>query len=235
MCRGRVRSEYKLLGILVSMDPPHQNTLQFNERVPQTHKRPVLCVCLIYCLSLPCYSLFMKEIVQRSEAILRQKAKPVPHAEICSAKIMKIIADMSEAMSLQKDGIAIAAPQIGVSLRIFVVSGSLLKKADKNYTGEESNMVFINPEILKLSKDKKELEEGCLSVRWLYGKVKRSTRVTIRAYNENGEKNERGASGLLAQIFQHEHDHLEGILFTDKADQVWEMSPEEIEELQRKN
>lgn len=177
----------------------------------------------------------MKEIVQRSEAILRQKSKTVPHSEIGSKKINQIIDDMAEAMSQQKDGIAIAAPQIGVSLRIFVISGSLLKKADKDYTGEENKLVFINPEIIKLSKDRKELEEGCLSVRWLYGKVKRSTRVTIRAYNEKGEKIERGASGLLAQIFQHEHDHLEGILFTDKADQVWEMSAEEIEELQRKS
>jgi peptide deformylase len=110
----------------------------------------------------------------------------------------------------------------------------LLAQADKNYSGPATSLVFINPEILKLSKEKKEMEEGCLSVRWLYGKVKRSTRVSLRAYNEKGEKIERGASGLLAQIFQHETDHLNGTLFIDKAEQVWEMSPEEIQELQRK-
>jgi peptide deformylase len=76
------------------------------------------------------------------------------------------------------------------------------------------------------------MEEGCLSVRWLYGKVPRSTRASITALNEKGEKISRGASGLLAQIFQHECDHLNGILFTDKADEVWEMTEEEIKELQ---
>ena len=79
-----------------------------------------------------------------------------------------------------------------------------------------------------------EEEEGCLSVRWLYGKVVRSSRVTLHAYSEKGEKIERGASGLLAQIFQHEVDHLNGILFIDKAKEVWEMSEQEIAELQRK-
>jgi peptide deformylase len=130
----------------------------------------------------------MKDIVQRDNPILRDKAKTVPVADIGSATIRKVISDMSTAMADQKDGIAIAAPQIGVSLRIFVVSGDLLKQADKTYTGEGGNLVFINPEILKLSRDKKEMEEGCLSVRWLYGKVRRSTRATIRAYNEKGEK-----------------------------------------------
>ncbi len=176
----------------------------------------------------------MKDIVQRDNPILRQKAKAVPVSEITSSKIAGVIADMSAAMSLQKDGIAIAAPQIGVPLRIFVVSGNLLRQADKTYTGEGGDLVFINPEILKLSKEKKEMEEGCLSVRWLYGKVKRSTRATLRAYNEKGEKIERGTSGLLAQIFQHETDHLEGDLFIDKAEEVWEMSDEEIKELQKK-
>ena len=176
----------------------------------------------------------MKEILQRDNPILHRKAKAVPISEIGSEKINKIIADMSAAMAEQKDGIAIAAPQIGESVCIFVVSGSLLKMADKTYTGDEKNLVFINPEITKLSKDKNEMEEGCLSVRWLYGKVKRSTRATITAHNEKGEKIERGTSGLLAQIFQHETDHLNGLLFIDKADEVWEMSEEEIKELQKK-
>lgn len=176
----------------------------------------------------------MKDIVQRDSPILRQKAKLVPIEEITSTKIKRIIADMVAAMAEQKDGIAIAAPQIGVALRMFVVSGKLLTQADKDYSGEATDLVFINPEISKLSREKKEMEEGCLSVRWLYGKVKRSTRVVLRAYNEKGEKIERGASGILAQIFQHETDHLEGILFTDKAEHVWEMSEEEIKELQKK-
>ena len=87
----------------------------------------------------------MKEIVQREDPILRKIAKPVPVGEIGTEKIRGIIADMKDAMALQKDGIAIAAPQIGVPLCIFVVSGALLKHADKTYTGDGSDLIFINP------------------------------------------------------------------------------------------
>ena len=177
----------------------------------------------------------MKEILQKEQSVLREVARSVPVEEIGSAKIQGILKDMKVAMESQRDGVAIAAPQIGVNLRIFLVSGSLLKQADKHFKGDGSDLIFINPEILKSSREKKEVEEGCLSVRWLYGQVRRSVRASLRAYNEKGEKIERGASGLLAQIFQHEVDHLNGILFTDKAKRVWEMSAEEIEELQRKN
>ncbi len=176
----------------------------------------------------------MPNILQRDDPFLRHKAKPVSPSDIGSPKLSKILSDMRMAMSSQKDGIAIAAPQIGASLQIFVISGRLLKKADKKYAGDETDLVFINPKITKLSKEKKPMEEGCLSVRWLYGKVPRSTRASITALNEKGEKVSRGASGLLAQIFQHECDHLNGILFTDKAQEVWEMTEEEIKELQKK-
>lgn len=175
----------------------------------------------------------MVKIVQKGEPILRQKALTVPAADIGSERVKSIIADMKAVLAKTNDGIAIAAPQINEPLRIFVVNGKLLKQADKTYKGSPEDMVFINPEIVKTSRDKKEVEEGCLSVRWLYGKVRRATRVTLRALDENGEPTERGASGLLAQIFQHEVDHLEGILFIDKARELWELSPEEIAELQK--
>jgi len=173
-------------------------------------------------------------IVQQKDPVLRKKAKPVPLSMIGSPELTQIFYDMSAAMATQKDGVAIAAPQIGVSMQIFMVSGEVLSKADKNYTGDNSNLIFINPKITKLSKDKKLVEEGCLSVRWLYGKVARSTRASIEALNEKGEKIERGASGLLAQIFQHETDHLNGTLFIDKAEEVWEMTEEEILQAQGK-
>ncbi len=174
----------------------------------------------------------MKDILQREHPVLRETARSVPVSDIGSPEVERAIEEMKASMAEQKDGVAIAAPQIGIPLRIFVVSGSLLKQADKTYTGSDADLVFINPEIVKMSKEKREVEEGCLSVRWLYGKVKRSVRVTIKALNEKGEKIERGASGLLAQIFQHEIDHLNGILFIDKAKEVWEMSEEEIAHLQ---
>lgn len=90
------------------------------------------------------------------------------------------------------------------------------------------DLVFINPKITNYSKEKKWMEgEGCLSVRWVYGKVQRSTKVTIRAYNEHGKVFERGAGGLLAHIFQHEVDHLNGILFIDKAKDLEEVDPKD--------
>lgn len=178
------------------------------------------------------YGLGMTEIVQRDNPILRKHAKAVPIHDIQSPEVKAIIEKMAKAMHAQKDGVAIAAPQIGEQYQIFVISGSLLKQADKTYKGDEGDLVFINPKIVRYSKEKEEVEEGCLSVRWLYGKVSRSRKVTLRAHNEKGDIIERGASGLLAQIFQHECDHLNGILFTDKAKELWEMTEEEIAELQ---
>jgi peptide deformylase len=182
----------------------------------------------------PKAELAVPTIVQRGDSILRGDATAVPIKEIASKKIQKIVADMATAMHSQKDGVAIAAPQIGVPLQIFVVNGALLSQADKSYKGGKSDLVFINPQILKLSKEKKDVEEGCLSVRWKYGVVSRSAKATIKYFDENGKERSRGAGGLLAQIFQHEVDHLNGELFTDKAKQTWDMTDEEIAELQGK-
>lgn len=171
----------------------------------------------------------MVTIVQNGNKTLRKKALEVPIADITKPKIQKIISNMNEALDSQYDGVAIAAPQIDVSLRIFVISGKIFEEdfvrgqgVSKNRTHKHPNLIFINPVIKKISKDKKLLPEGCLSVRPLYGKVRRATRVTVEAYNEKGKKFTMSASGLLAHAFQHETDHLEGILFIDKAKDVRE-------------
>lgn len=161
------------------------------------------------------------KILQRDEKILRGKARIIPIKDIGSKKIADIIKGMSQALHAEEDGVAIAAPQIGESLRLFIVDSNILVAKKKLGT----DLVFINPEIMKTSKEKKKVEEGCLSIRWLYGQVKRSEKVTIRAFDEKGKQFERGASGLLAQIFQHEVDHLDGILFIDKAENVQEIPP----------
>jgi peptide deformylase len=88
------------------------------------------------------------------------------------------------------------------------------------------HITYINPVITKISKDKSLMEEGCLSVRYAYGKVDRSEKATVKAYDENGKLFTKGASGLMAQIFQHETDHLNGVLFVDKAIDVKEIPPE---------
>ena len=122
---------------------------------------------------------------------------------------------MKEALANEDDGVAIAAPQIGVSLSIFVVSHKVFE-----HQTDPQDEVFINPTITKLSRKKSELEEGCLSVRGVFGKIKRADKATVIAYNEQGEKKTVGGSGLLAQIFQHETDHLKGALFIDNATEL---------------
>lgn len=166
-------------------------------------------------------------IVTRDNPILRKTADPVPVKEIGSAKIRKIIRKMQDAMHAEEDGVAIAAPQIGEGLRIFIINGGVIDMINKKSPEAVAtqDLVFINPEPIRLSKKKRMMEEGCLSVRWLYGKVERSEKATITAYNLEGKKKIFSASGLLAQIFQHEMDHLEGILFTDTAVDVVDLPP----------
>ncbi|PIR37914.1 MAG: peptide deformylase [Candidatus Zambryskibacteria bacterium CG10_big_fil_rev_8_21_14_0_10_42_12] len=169
-------------------------------------------------------------IVQKDDPVLRKTAEDVPVTEIKSAKIKKVLKDMASALASQEDGVALAAPQIGEPLRIFIVSGAtirLLKHGEKEDAPMYEDQIYINPKITKLSKDKEEMEEGCLSIRWLYGYVKRSKKATVEAYDEHGKKFTRGGSGLMAQIFQHEVDHLDGVLFTDKAKGLRESPPEE--------
>lgn len=170
----------------------------------------------------------MKAIVQKDDPVLRQKAELVPIESIKTQEIAEIITSMSQSLATQDDGVALAAPQIGISKQIFIVSDDLLSRADESYEKTGKDLVFINPRIIKMSRTKKLIEEGCLSVRWYYGMIRRANKVTLEYYNENGEKIIRGASGLLAQIFQHETDHLNGLLFIDHAEEVWEMDEEEV-------
>lgn len=174
----------------------------------------------------------MKKILQKDAEVLREISQDVPLSAINTTKIKNILREMREALDSQDDGVAIAAPQIGYPLRIFIVSKKVfsINKTSQSSTDKEDpnqkDLVFVNPVIKKLSKERKMVEEGCLSVRYLYGQVSRSKKATVDAYNENGEKFSRGGSGLMAQIFQHEIDHLDGILFIDKAKHIEEMLPE---------
>ncbi len=170
-----------------------------------------------------------EEILQSGHPVLHKKAAPVPVTDIRSPKIQEVLKKMIATLESQADGVGLAAPQIGISLRIFIVAGFVFDRMKK--TTGSPHEIYINPVITKESKEKKWLDgEGCLSVRWLYGKVYRSTRVTLEAYDHQGNLRSRGAAGLLAHIFQHEVDHLNGILFTDKAKDLQEFDPEEIKE-----
>ncbi len=160
----------------------------------------------------------MIHILDKNEKLLRKHAKPISKKEIGSKDLSKILDRMSKALGEQDDGVAIAAPQVGESIRVFVVS-------KKIFPTEGIDKVFINPEIIKKSRDRKAMIEGCLSVRWLYGKVKRASRAVVKATDEHGQEFEMEGRGLLAQIFQHEIDHLDGILFIDTAKELEEIPP----------
>jgi peptide deformylase len=173
-----------------------------------------------------------REIVQTGNPVLRSVAKEIPKDDFGSAKLASLIKDMKKLLKDEKYGVALAAPQVGESLRLFIVAGSALSKrkkkdADDEEDTEEAGMpkedqVYINPKLMKISRTKKDKHEGCLSVRGKWGMVPRSIKATVRAYDENGVPFTRGASGLLAHIFQHEMDHLEGILYTDKAKELYD-------------
>jgi peptide deformylase len=174
----------------------------------------------------------MVEIVQNGHPALREISKEVDLKDIGSKNIKKILKDMSQALSSQNDGVAIAAPQIGINLRIFTISGNVFdedfsRKEGKTKEQKHKDVVCINPIFKKMSKDRKLMSEGCLSVRPLYGKVRRATKATIEAYDQDGKKFTLSGNGLLAHIFQHEIDHLDGILFIDKAKDIHQSSNED--------
>ena len=173
----------------------------------------------------------MVKIVQKENPVLHAPAEPVPDALFGTKELKKIISDMSEALAKEDDGVALAAPQIGLPLQIFVIAGKIFSpdfdpESEPTKNLVEPDLVFINPKIVKISKTKKEMEEGCLSVRWKFGLVKRATKATVEAYDINGKKFTRSGSGLVAQIFQHETDHLAGVLFIDKAKDIQDYKPE---------
>lgn len=162
----------------------------------------------------------MVSIIQEPHDTLRATATAVPLETITTSEVRSVIEKMKKALDDQSDGVAIAAPQIAVSLRIFVVSKKVIP-------GVDDDVVFINPEIIRRGKKKEYMSEGCLSVRWKYGMVKRSTTATVRAYNEDGHEFVMSGKDLLAQIFQHEIDHLDGILFIDSATDIQDLPPEQ--------
>jgi len=172
-------------------------------------------------------------ILQHNEdPILRETATPVEADEFGTPDLLQTVTQLQNALHTTHDGIAIAAPQIGISKRMFLVHGKAYDHTNDpngyNSTQSQKNpdKIFINPVIIKYSKKINELEEGCLSVKNYFGMTPRHTHVTVQAYNENGEEFTEGRSGLLAQIFQHEIDHLDGILFIDKAKNIERRDPD---------
>lgn len=155
-------------------------------------------------------------IVLEGNPVLRQKAAEVSREMFGTKELTGIVYRMAKALRGASNGVAIAAPQIGNAYRIFVVRGFVMQGRERNDI--DIDVAFINPVITKHSRKKVPLDgEGCLSVPDVYGTVERYDKATVRAYDVHGKMFERGGAGLLAEIFQHEVDHLNGTLFIDKA------------------
>ena len=171
-------------------------------------------------------------IIQNGHPALRKIAKEVERKKITAPEIQAVIKNMADTVRKTANGVAIAAPQISQSLRVFLVlervwnpelfdqTASQRKHAKKQ---KESIAVFINLKITKMSRTLAVIEEGCLSVEGVYGKTRRHANVTVKAYDANGKIFKREATGLFAQVIQHEVDHLDGKLFIDHAIELYKI------------
>ena len=146
----------------------------------------------------------MLEIHTYPDPVLRKKADDV---ETITDDYHQLIEEMAEAM-YDDDGVGLAAPQIGVSKQVIVVDGG------------EGFMALFNPEIIKTGDDTDTVEEGCLSLPGIRVQVERPTQITLRVLNVKGETVQLEIEGLMARIFQHEIDHLNGILIIDRVSSI---------------
>ena len=169
-------------------------------------------------------------IVQDGNPVLRAKAAPVKNTEFGTSALTTVIQDMKNALDAQSDGVAIAAPQIGIGKRIFIVRydrmAAPLPEGEMERPAKYG--VYVNPTFVRKARKKAEVDEGCLSVRGKYGKTVRAERATVKAQDEHGKLFERGGGGILAQAFQHEIDHLDGILFIDHATNIIEVETTDL-------
>jgi len=146
-------------------------------------------------------------IVVYGDPVLKKRGRDLEEGEI---DVVKLAADMYETME-QAEGIGLAAPQIGKSIRMFVIDASKMEEAEVG----DFKQIFINPQIIKEEGEAWPFEEGCLSIPEIREEVNRQESLTIKFLDENWEPHEESFTGLKARIIQHEYDHIDGILFTD--------------------
>ncbi len=143
----------------------------------------------------------MLDIYTIGADVLRKNAAPI---EKFDDELTSLVAKMFETMKLGK-GVGLAAPQVGLEQRLFVVQ-----------IEGDTPRVFINPEIVQTSMELEPFEEGCLSIPGVYADLDRPSGIKVQAWNERGRRFVLEAEGFLARVIQHELDHLNGILFTDR-------------------
>lgn len=157
----------------------------------------------------------LRQIREVGDDLLRKKSREV---EVVDDKIRELLDDMYETMKASNDGIGLAAPQVGVLKRLVVI--------DLGEEGDGKIYKLVNPVIIK-AKGEQVCREGCLSVPGVLGDVVRPKEITVEALDENGKKIVIKAKDLLAICLSHEIDHLDGILFTDKATELFDAEDEE--------
>ncbi len=164
------------------------------------------------------------EIATYGNPVLRKEAEEVTKID---GEIIEIIENMKETLITQ-NGVGLAAPQVGISKKIFIV--------DLPQEKGSRRMVLLNPKIIFYSKDKVTAEEGCLSFPGIWGNVERSLKVRVKATLLSGKKTVIEGEGMFARVLQHEIDHLEGKLFIDYfSEEDKEKNKEKLEELLRQN
>jgi peptide deformylase len=161
----------------------------------------------------------IRDIATLPDLILRRKARPVTKFD---GNLQTLIDNMIETMRAAP-GVGLAAPQVGVSERVIVVEYG----DEGDETVPKKLYALVNPELKAISQETEVGVEGCLSVPGLLGEVERSLAVTVKGLNRRGQPMRIKAKGWLARIFQHEIDHLNGVVFTDRATKVWKPAPEE--------
>jgi peptide deformylase len=159
--------------------------------------------------------------VEDNDAVLRKRAEPVKKF---TPKVRRLVRNLIETMQ-EAPGVGLAAPQVGISQRIIVID--VPEEEGQPLAGKP--FALINPRVEPTSSETEEGMEGCLSVPGLVGEVMRPTTIHVRARNEWGKPLDFQAGGFVARVIQHEADHLEGILFVDRTDKVYEITSEDEE------
>ncbi len=144
-------------------------------------------------------------IIKKPNGILNKKLENVKEI---NSKIKKLVLNMRKVMK-ENNGIGLAANQVGQNMQLFIIDEGLAKE-------HNAPIVYINPEVKLYSKQTEELEEGCLSIPETWLKITRIKKVKVKTMDENGKKYKFIAKGMLARVLQHEYDHLQGVLITDK-------------------
>jgi peptide deformylase len=151
-------------------------------------------------------------VVAYGDSVLKQRAEEIDRDY---PDLQKLISDMFETM-YAANGVGLAAPQIGRSVRLFIIDGSPFAEDDENPEMDGFKKVFINPVIVEEEGKEWPFNEGCLSIPTIREDVYRKPKLRLKYYDENFKHHEENFDGLKARIIQHEYDHIEGVLFIDR-------------------